>query len=44
MGEKVKKTIVNEVKNAKYFSIIVDSTPDISHTEQLAFICRNLCK
>lgn len=40
MGEKVKKTIVNEIKNAKYFSIIVDSTPDISHTDQLAFIFR----
>jgi len=38
MGEKVKKTIVNEIKNAKYFSIIVDSTPNISHTDQLVFI------
>ncbi|KAL4104368.1 hypothetical protein QTP88_019669 [Uroleucon formosanum] len=40
MGEKVKKTIVNEIKNAKHFSIIVDSTADISHTDQLAFIFR----
>lgn len=40
MGEKIKKTIANEIKNAKYFSIIVDSTPDISHTDQLAFIFR----
>ncbi|KAL4100668.1 hypothetical protein QTP88_020702 [Uroleucon formosanum] len=40
MGEKVKKTIVNEIKNAQYFSIIVDSTADISHTDQLAFIFR----
>ncbi|KAF0694790.1 zinc finger MYM-type protein 1-like [Aphis craccivora] len=32
MGEKVKKTI--------YFSIIVDSTPDISYTDKLAFIFR----
>jgi len=40
MGEKVKNTIVNEIKNAKYFSIVVDSTPDISHTDQLACIFR----
>jgi len=40
MGEKVKKTIFNEIKNAKYFSIIVESTPDIFHTDQLAFIFR----
>ncbi|KAL4097338.1 hypothetical protein QTP88_022132 [Uroleucon formosanum] len=40
MGEKVKNTIINEIKNAKYFSIVVDSTPDISHTDQLACIFR----
>jgi len=40
MSEKVKKTIVNEIINAKYFSIIIDSTPGISHTDQLAFIFR----
>jgi len=40
MGEKVKKTIVNEINNAKYFSIIVDSTPDIFHKDQFAFIFR----
>lgn len=28
------------MKIAKYYSIIVDSTPDISHVDQLAFILR----
>jgi len=28
------------VKKAKYYSIIVDSTYDISHVDQLAFILR----
>ncbi len=37
MGEKVKKTIAEELQNAKYFSVIVDSTPDMSHVDQLTF-------
>ena len=28
-------TILEEVNESKYYSIIVDSTPDISHTDQL---------
>ena len=31
--------IMSEIKKAKYFSIIVDSTPDLSHTDQLAIVC-----
>ncbi|GLV33223.1 hypothetical protein CBL_08391 [Carabus blaptoides fortunei] len=30
----------HEIKHAKYFSISVDSTPDISHVDQLSFIVR----
>lgn len=40
MGEKVENTFVNEIKNSKYFSIVVNSIPDISYTEQLACIFR----
>lgn len=42
MGEKVLSEIVNQIKLAKYFSISVDSTPDISHMDQLTFIARYL--
>ena len=37
MGEKVKRKIASEIQCAKYFSIITDSTPDMSHTDQLTF-------
>lgn len=40
MAREVLKNIVSEVKNAKYFSIIVDSTPDIAHIDQLSFVLR----
>ena len=40
MGEKVLSEIVDQVKLAKYFSISVDSTPDVSHVDQLSFILR----
>jgi len=35
-----KQVIANEIKDAKYFSVIVDSTPDLSHTDQLTIIFR----
>lgn len=40
MGKQVLLKIVTEVKLAKYFSISVDSTPDLSHVDQLTFIIR----
>ena len=36
----VLNAIVEEVKQALYYSIIVDGTPDVSHTEQITFILR----
>ncbi|XP_065651179.1 uncharacterized protein LOC136079371 [Hydra vulgaris] len=40
MSEKVLETIIKEVKAATYFSISIDSTPDITHIDQLSFIIR----
>ncbi len=37
---KIRNAIIKEVKDAKYFSIIVDSTPDVTHVDQLSFIIR----
>ena len=39
-GKLVCDAIVEEVKSAFYYSIIVDGTPDVSHTEQITFILR----
>lgn len=38
--KKLKETILKEIRNAKYFGLSVDSTPDVSHTDQLALIIR----
>ncbi|KAL7293229.1 hypothetical protein TKK_0013369 [Trichogramma kaykai] len=40
IGKRVLSHIINELKKSKYFSISVDSTPDITHTNQLTFILR----
>jgi len=40
MSNKVKNAIFTQIKTSKYYSIIVDSTPDISHVDQLSFIVR----
>uniref|UniRef100_H3AFS4 TTF-type domain-containing protein n=1 Tax=Latimeria chalumnae TaxID=7897 RepID=H3AFS4_LATCH len=40
LGEKVFKHIVKELKEAKYFSVLVDSTPDISNLDQLTCVVR----
>uniref|UniRef100_H2ZHP2 TTF-type domain-containing protein n=1 Tax=Ciona savignyi TaxID=51511 RepID=H2ZHP2_CIOSA len=40
MGQKVLCVIIDEIKTAKYFSISVDSTPDIMHVDQLTVVIR----
>lgn len=40
MGKKVLLAITNELRQAKYFSLSVDSTPDVNHCDQLAFTVR----
>ena len=40
MGKAAEDTIVRELKEAKYFSMSLDSTPDIAHTNQLCFTVR----
>lgn len=40
MASHVRNTIINDIKEAKYLSVIVDSTPDVSHVDQLSFIIR----
>ena len=39
-GKKVKHLILEEIKAANYFSILLDSTPDVSHIDQMALIVR----
>ena len=40
LSSKIISAIVNDIKQATIFSIILDCTPDISHTEQLSVVIR----
>ena len=42
LGKKVKDLILEEIKTAKYFSILLDSTPHVSHIDQMTFVVRYL--
>jgi len=36
----VKNLILKEMQEATYFSILLDITPDVSHTDQMTFVVR----
>jgi len=36
----ISDSIISSINSSKYFAIIVDSTPDISHQEQLTIVVR----
>lgn len=40
MAKKVFDVIIAEIKASKFYSIILDSTPDITYTDQLTFVVR----
>lgn len=40
ISTRILEQIVEEIKTCKYFSIILDCTPDVSHKEQLSVIVR----
>lgn len=42
VSDQILATIVAEVRHSKYFSLILDCTPDISHQEQMSIILRSV--
>ncbi|XP_065674045.1 zinc finger MYM-type protein 1-like [Hydra vulgaris] len=40
ISRRILKTIVSSVQSSKYFSVIMDCTPDVSHKEQLSILLR----
>ncbi|KAK0150731.1 repressor of the inhibitor of the protein kinase [Merluccius polli] len=42
VSDRILETIVTQIRDSKYFSIILDCTPDISHQEQMSIILRSV--
>ncbi|XP_028968387.1 uncharacterized protein LOC100903808 [Galendromus occidentalis] len=44
MAGQVKEKLLRKIRKAKYYGILVDSTPDLAHREQLSFVLRYVRK
>ena len=44
MGDEVLSRIVEQVRDARFFSLLIDETSDISRQEQVSFILRYVSK
>jgi len=40
VANRLRNSFADEAKTAKYFAIIVDSTPDVSHVDQLTIVLK----
>jgi len=40
MGSEVRQRILNEIRQAKYYSMMFDTTPDLAHREQTSEVIR----
>lgn len=40
LGKSVKDVILKEIKDPKYYGILYDSTPDISHQDQMCEVIK----
>jgi len=40
IGDDIRNSILNEIKEAKFFAILLDCTPDVSHQEQISVCLR----
>ncbi|XP_063242660.1 zinc finger MYM-type protein 1-like [Bacillus rossius redtenbacheri] len=40
LGQQVRSTIIRRIQEAKYYCVIFDSTPDISHNDQMSQVLR----
>ena len=44
IGREVQQRIVQEIKDAGMYSVMADTTPDVSHKDRLAIACRYVDK
>lgn len=40
ISNNLRNIIINEIKEVKYYVLIIDSTPDVSHVDQLTVVIR----